>query len=113
MYSERSLLIDGTWRRHGKPGPAGKYCGTLCEPIVVSLPDNVRVPAAGDFGPMAAITPLATDKVCECTRGDVHGMAACASIRSAPPFGGIKHSGMRCEGAADCPNLDLSQAVVR
>ena len=62
---------------------------------------------------MAAITPLATNKVCECANGDVHGLAACASIQSAPPFGGIKHSGMRCEGTADCPNLKLSHVVVR
>jgi hypothetical protein len=93
--------------------PASKNSGTFYEPIVAGLPDDARAPAAGDFGPIAAITPLATDKVCECPIGDVHGSAACACIQSVLPSGGIKHSGMEYEGAADCLSIKLSKVVVR
>ena len=61
MHSERGLLINGTRRRHGKSRPASKNGGAFYELIVGGLSDDARAPAAGDFGPMATITPLVTD----------------------------------------------------
>ncbi len=113
MHSERGLLIDGTWRRHGGSRPSGKHGDALCEPVAVGLLHDAQAPAAEGFGPMAAITPPATDKVSECANGDVHGLAACASNRPAPPSGGIKHGGMGCEGAADRLDIKLSPVGVR
>ena len=98
MHSERGLLINGTWRLRGESMPASKNSGTFFKPNVVGLSDNRRAPTAGGLGPIAAITPLAADKVCECANGDVHGLAACASIRSVLPFGSIKHNGIGTGG---------------
>ena len=113
MYSKRGLFINGTWRRHGGPRPTGKYRGTLYKLIVVGLPDDARAPAVWDFGPIAAITPLAIDTACGCANGGVYGLTACAPSQPAPPFGGIKHDSTVCECAADCLDAKLSQVVVR
>lgn len=114
MHSERGLLINGTWRRHGESRPARKNSATLYEPIVAGLPNDARPPAEENFGPIVAITPPATDEEdYGRANGDVHGLAACASVRPVLPFGGIKHSGMGYEGAADCLDIKLSQMVVR
>jgi len=113
MHSERGLLINGTRRRYGESRPARKSSGTLYELIVASLPNDARAPAEENFGPIVAITPPATDEEdYGHANGDVHGLAACASIRSATPFGGIKHSGVRREGAADSLDTKLGQVAL-
>ena len=113
----------------GGTRPADKNSGYFYEPTVIGdLPDDARALTEENFGPIAAITPFATDDEAYGRANDsIHGLAAYAFTRSAArareavariqsgmvginsfalaaaeaPFGGVKYSGMGREGGAE------------